>query len=222
MIFFRFCKRSKLMKSNKLSGSFQFNSKEGEKAEILRYGSNHTSASSNQEFPDEPQYAEIAEIHPPPTATGTTTVTTTPRTVNGTVNSTNYLEFRLRQNNSLIRREDSNNSSDDLEATTMTDLTTLPKSGMTTLPSSLGANTLPLHTCETDRLLPYNGGTMGPALAQSTPMDKGRGRVVDSLMDKGRGRVDSMRVSMSETSLTDEIMMALRDRYVCIFYIFTI
>jgi len=180
----RLYKRAKYMKSNKLSGSFQFNS-QADKAEILMYASNHT---SNQDGEDEPQYAEIAEVHPAPVAN-------------------NLHEYSIRRNDhDSLKRTDSNNSSDDLEATTMTDMTTLPKSGMTTLPSSLGANTLPLSN-ETDRLLTpsrYRGvvtsGTIGPAIAESTPVDK------------VKKKDTSMRVSMSETSLTDEIMMALRDR----------
>ena len=194
------------MKSNKLSGSFQFNSQAGEKAEILRYGSNHTSSGCDD---DEPQYAEIAEVHHPHDSR---VAPASPR--------------------------DSNKSSDDIEASTM--MTTLPKSdeggtlngnksNIATLPlqtSALlsnyaaGMNTLPISS-ETERLLPmsrynngYSGTIGGTPLAQSTPMRKGNGDIAGFKKRPGGGvgTDSSMRVSMSETSLTDEIMMALRDK----------
>ena len=106
---------------------------------------------------DEPQYAEIADIHPPP-----------------------------RGMESMLDLETGNISD-------LTDVTTLPKSTTTTLPS-LEANTLPLRRDiirsegENDKLLEVGE---------------------DKLHERGR---DSIRMSMSETSLTDEIMMALRER----------
>ena len=45
----------------------------------------------------------------------------------------------------------------------------------------------------------------GPPIAESTPLDKNKAA-------RRGGAADSIRMSMSETSLTDEIMMALRDR----------
>ena len=98
---------------------------------------------------DEPQYAEIADIHPPP-----------------------------RGMESMLDLETENISD-------LTDVTTLPKSTTTTLPS-LETSTLPLRR-------------------DGMRNDEER----DKLLEGGR---DSIRMSMSETSLTDEIMMALRER----------
>lgn len=132
----RLLKRGRLVRDN-LSGSFQFNS--GEEKQML-YGSDQTTCNSLPE--EEPQYAEIADIHPPP---------------------------------------------HDLEVTTLThvsDITTLPKSTTTTLPSLTDVSTLPLRS------------------------NSGDAKETTSLLHQGHIN----RLSVSETSLTDEIMMALREK----------
>ena len=60
----RLCRRAKLAREN-LSGSFQFSGSGGEDKQIL-YGSDQTTCPSLGPEPEEPQYAEIAEIQPGP------------------------------------------------------------------------------------------------------------------------------------------------------------
>ena len=60
----RLCRRAKLAREN-LSGSFQFSGSGGEDKQIL-YGSDQTTCPSLGLEPEEPQYAEIAEIQPGP------------------------------------------------------------------------------------------------------------------------------------------------------------
>jgi len=137
----RLYKRARLVRDN-LSGSFQFNSGGCEEKQILYGSSDHTTMAD-----DEPQYAEIAEIHHSPPGGD----------------------------------HSSSDNVSELEGTTLTDVTTLPKSTTTTLPS-MENSTLPLLRGAGER---------------------------DNLLQQTR---QSIRVSMSETSLTDEIMMALRDK----------
>jgi len=136
----RLCKRAKLVRDN-LSGSFQFNS--GEDKQIL-YGSDQTTCHSLPD--DEPQYAEIAEIHPYP---------------------------KDIENKTLHKFENF----------------TLPKFESTTLVSN-AASTLPMRSEMTDT-----------NQTEST-----------SLLSESLETTQISRLSMSETSLTDEIMMALRDK----------
>ena len=143
------CRRAKLTRDN-LSGSFQFNS--GDDKQIL-YGSDQTTCHS---LPDEePQYAEIAEIHPLP---------------------------KDIENPSLSKFEH---------------FTTLPKFESTTLASN-GACSLPSIQAST---LP-----MRSEMTDTNPTE------CTSLMSDNLEATQVSRLSMSETSLTDEIMMALRDK----------
>jgi len=148
----RLCVRARMVR-DKFSGSFQFNS--GEEKQIL-FSCSHISNNTSTSRDTEPQYAEIAEIHP------------TPRS--------------------------SDDSMTDLEVTTLTDVTTLPQSTTTTLPS--------LH----DTTLPHTTTIHSNPLSSDTlPLHSERDKLLPSVRD-------SIRYSMSETSLTDEIMMALRDK----------
>jgi len=144
----RLCKRAKLVRDN-LSGSFQFNS--GDDKQIL-YGSDQTTCHSLPD--DEPQYAEIAEIHPHPK---------------------------------------------DIENQTLSkfDNFTLPKFESTTLVSN-AASTLPSIPGST---LPMRSEMTDTNQTEST-----------SLLSETLETTQISRLSTSETSLTDEIMMALRDK----------
>ena len=96
---------------------------------------------------EEPTYAEIVDIHPPPSS----------------------------------------------EVTLITNVsTTLPPSTTTTLPSTLETPLPP------------------PAPLEANTLPLSRDTEKDKLLDHHRR--SGVRVSMSETSLTDEIMMALRDK----------
>jgi len=144
----RLCKRAKLTRDN-LSGSFQFNS--GDDKQIL-YGSDQTTCHSLPD--DEPQYAEIAEIHPHP---------------------------KDIENPTLAKFENF----------------TLPKFESTTLVSN-AASTLPSIQAST---LPMRSEMTDTNQTEST-----------SLLSDNLETTQVSRLSMSETSLTDEIMMALRDK----------
>jgi len=144
----RLCKRAKLVRDN-LSGSFQFNS--GDDKQIL-YGSDQTTCHSLPD--DEPQYAEIAEIHPHP---------------------------KDIENQTLSKFENF----------------TLPKFESTTLISN-AASTLPSIQAST---LPMRSEMTDTNQTEST-----------SLLSENLETTQISRLSMSETSLTDEIMMALRDK----------
>ena len=139
------CGRAKLPRDH-MSGSFQFNS--GEEKQVL-YGSDQTNLEE-----DEPQYAEIAEVHPCPKDVG-----------HGT----------LAQWVTLPHQPVSPFHTSTME-------TTLP---------SLGASTLPMPT-PTKELEPGDEST--------------------SLLSGSLETTQVSRLTMSETSLTDEIMLALRDK----------
>lgn len=144
----RLCRRAKLVRDN-LSGSFQFNS--GDDKQIL-YGSDQTTCHSLPD--DEPQYAEIAEIHPHP---------------------------KDIENPTLSKFENF----------------TLPKFESTTLVSN-AASTLPSAQAST---LPMRSEMTDTNQTEST-----------SLLSENLETTQISRLSTSETSLTDEIMMALRDK----------
>jgi len=144
-----------------LSGSFQFNS--GEDKQIL-YGSDQTTCHSLGEADDEPHYAEIAEVHPPP----------------------KHLENGTLPNH----------------------FTTLPMFESTTLVTNVGST---LH-----RTLPSvpSGSTNSSNKSDEVPdpshQTESTSLLSDSVVETNVTQMS--RLSMSETSLTNEIMMALRDK----------
>lgn len=162
----RLCQRAKLVRDN-LSGSFQFNS--GEDKQQILYGSDQTTYNSLGD-PEEPQYAEIAEVHPPP----------------------KHLENGTLPNH----------------------FTTLPMFESTTLVTNVGSTlgrTLPS--------LPTNSNTnsshKSEMMQTESPQRDATTTESTSLLSDSNleTNVTQMsRLSMSETSLTDEIMMALRDK----------
>ena len=148
---FRLCKRAKMVRDN-LSGSFQFNS--GEDKQQILYGSDQTTCHSLQD--EEPTYAEIAEVHPPPKHLD-----------NGTLPN---------------------------------GFPTLPIFESTTLVTTVGSTLPSLHS----RTLPAKSDTDGDTNNQTES--------TSLLSDSNLENTQMSRLSMSETSLTDEIMMALRDK----------
>ena len=146
----RLCRRVKLPRDH-MSGSFQFNS--GEEKQAL-YGSERTTCS----LEEEPQYAEIAEVHP------------SPKEVNTWVTLPHSSPFH-----------------------TSTMETTLP---------SLGASTLPSRG---DQGLP-------PLPLDADPGEQDENASLLSSNLEATEITQISRLSMSETSLTDEIMLALKDK----------
>lgn len=159
----RLCRRAKLVRDN-LSGSFQFNS--GEDKQIL-YGSDQTTCHSlpGESGEEEPTYAEIADIHPPPKDIES----------QSPMLGAHWTTLPVRFPSTTIE-------------SSATASTTLP---------SMEANTLPLRTAD---------------------MEQGNTECTSLLSDSEVGGLGGLettqvsRLSMSETSLTDEIMMALRDK----------
>lgn len=154
----RLCQRAKLVRDN-LSGSFQFNS--GEDKQQILYGSDQTTYNSLGD--EEPQYAEIAEVHPPP----------------------KHLENGTLPNH----------------------FTTLPMFESTTLVTNVGSTlgrTLPSLPTSSDTNSSQKSEQRDATTTESTSL------LSDSNLETNVTQMS--RLSMSETSLTDEIMMALRDK----------
>jgi len=151
----RLCKRAKLVRDN-LSGSFQFNS--GEDKQQILYGSDQTTCHSLQD--EEPAYAEIAEVHPPPKHLD-----------NGTLPN---------------------------------GFPTLPIFESTTLVTNVGSTLPSLHS----RTLPPTVGNKSDTDGDTNNQTESTSLLSDSNLET----TQISRLSMSETSLTDEIMMALRDK----------
>ena len=163
MSIFRLCQRAKLVRDN-LSGSFQFNS--GEDKQQILYGSDQTTYNSLGE--DEPQYAEIAEVHPPP----------------------KHLENGTLPNH----------------------FTTLPMFESTTLVTNVGSTlgrTLPSLPTSSNTNSSHKSETQSPQRDAGTTTEC-TSLLSDSNLETNVTQMS--RLSMSETSLTDEIMMALRDK----------
>ena len=158
------CQRAKLTRDN-LSGSFQFNS--GEDKQIL-YGSDQTTCHSLGE--EEPCYAEIAEVHPPP----------------------KHLE-----NGTLPHH-----------------FSTLPVFESTTLVTNVGSTlhrTLPSVPSEDTSDNTRSPQTRSPGTeTNNQTTTESTSLLSDSNLETNVTQMS--RLSMSETSLTDEIMMALRDK----------
>ena len=161
-----------------MSGSFQFNSGE-EKQVILSiniiltsffmlfiaqvlYGSDQTTCSMDEE----PQYAEIAEVHPLPREVGDGTLAAWVTLPNASPFHSSTME------------------------------TTLPSLANSTLPIRGGTGTLPA--------LPTDSSN-----SDEQELDKGESA---SLLSGSLETTQVSRLSMSETSLADEIMLALRDK----------
>ena len=161
---FRLCQRAKLVRDN-LSGSFQFNS--GEDKQQILYGSDQTTYNSLGD--DEPQYAEIAEVHPPPK-----------HLENGTLPN-HFTTLPMFESTTLVTNVGSTLGR------------TLPS-----LPTS--SNTNSSHKSEIQTESPQREATT----TESTSL------LSDSNLETNVTQMS--RLSMSETSLTDEIMMALRDK----------
>ena len=157
---FRLCKRAKMVRRDNLSGSFQFNS--GEDKQQILYGSDQTTCHSLQD--EEPAYAEIAEVHPPPKHLD-----------NGTLPN-GFPTLPIFESTTLVTNVGS----------------TLPSLHSRTLPPTVSTGTLP-NKSETDDT---NNQTESTSL----------------LSDSNLENTEISRLSMSETSLTDEIMLALRDK----------
>jgi len=143
----RLCRRAKLSRSH-MSGSFQFNS--GEEKQVL-YGSDQTTCSLGEE---EPQYAEIAEVHPHPAV----------------------------------------------------------PSSWVTLPASTTAS--PFHTSTMETTLPSLATSTLPIRGDASlpPIPRDEAGETASLLSGSLETTQISRLSMSETSLTDDIMSALRDK----------
>ena len=144
------------MVRDNLSGSFQFNS--GEDKQQILYGSDQTTCHSLQD--EEPAYAEIAEVHPPPKHLD-----------NGTLPN---------------------------------GFPTLPIFESTTLVTNVGSTLPSLHS----RTLPPTVGNKSDTDGDTNNQTESTSLLSDSNLET----TQISRLSMSETSLTDEIMMALRDK----------
>ena len=164
------CQRAKLVRDN-LSGSFQFNS--GEDKQIL-YGSDQTTCHSLGE--EEPCYAEIAEVHPPPK-----------HLENGTLPN-HFSTLPVFESTTLVTHVGS----------------TLHR----TLPSVPSVNTNSSQKSES------GGHTSGSPDTKTTESTESTSLLSDSHLEnlEDTNVTQMSRLSMSETSLTDEIMMALRDK----------
>jgi len=158
----RLCRRAKMSKDNR-SGSFQFNS--GEEKQVL-YGSDQTTCSMGEE---EPQYAEIAELHQPPKNSPG----------HGTLAAWVTLPHCSPFHSSTME-------------------TTLP---------SVPSSTLPIRA--EGRLLPSLPSD--PSGDSSDVMDA-LGQESTSLLSGSLETTQISRLSFSETSLTDEIMLALKEK----------
>ena len=178
--FARLCRRAKLPRDH-MSGSFQFNSGEEKQVTILSiniiftsffilfiaqvlYGSDQTTCSMGDE---EPQYAEIAEVHPLPREVGDGTLAAWVTLPNASPFHSSTME------------------------------TTLPSLANSTLPIRGGTGTLPA--------LPTDSSN-----SDEQEMEK-EGESA-SLLSGSLETTQVSRLSMSETSLADEIMLALRDK----------
>lgn len=161
----RLCQRAKLVRDN-LSGSFQFNS--GEDKQQILYGSDQTTCHSLGD--EEPAYAEIAEVHPPP----------------------KHLENGTLPNH----------------------FTTLPMFESTTLVTNVGSTlhrTLPsVPSINTNSSQKSENHESPEETTDTNNQTESTSLLSDSNLETNVTQMS--RLSMSETSLTDEIMMALRDK----------
>ena len=130
----------------------------------MLYGSDQTTCSMGEE----PQYAEIAEVHPLPREVG-----------EGTLAAWVTLP---------------NSSSSPFHSSTME--TTLPSLANSTLPIRGGTGTLPALPTESN----------SSSNSDEQELEK------ESLLSGSLETTQVSRLSMSETSLADEIMLALRDK----------
>ena len=163
-----------------MSGSFQFNSGEEKQvmlsinntltplfmhfiAQVL-YGSDQTTCSMGEE----PQYAEIAEVHPLPREVGEGTLAAWVTLPNASPFHSSTME------------------------------TTLPSLANSTLPIRGGTGTLPALPTE--------------SCSNSDEQELEKEGESASLLSGSLETTQVSRLSMSETSLADEIMLALRDK----------